>query len=316
MKLGEFYKKAVEAGIKKDPRGEEEVKKELERTKNEYDKLQEKEKQYFDTERLANPYSDTRILHGNPDIEIKTIMVGIDVEGPELLLADRMREKGKRVDLVLAHHPEGSAYARLAAVMPMQAGILYKYGVPINIAEALMDERASEIDRRILPVNHQRSVDIAKILDIPFMCLHTPSDNHVASYLQNLLEKEKPETVGEIVDILLEIPEYQRAAKDQVGPRVLIGSKNRKAGKIFVDMTGGTEGSKKIFQNIVNAGINTLVCMHLSEDHKKEAEKNHINVVIAGHISSDNLGMNLLLDSIAGDQLEIIEVSGFRRFQH
>ena len=39
--------------------------------------------------------------------------------------------------------------------------------------------------------------------------------------------------------------------------------------------------------------------MHISDEHKKEAEKHHINVVIAGHIASDNLGMNLLLDSVS-----------------
>ena len=34
--------------------------------------------------------------------------------------------------------------------------------------------------------------------------------------------------------------------------------------------------------------------MHISEEHRKEAEKSHLNVVVAGHISSDNLGLNLL----------------------
>jgi predicted ATPase len=38
--------------------------------------------------------------------------------------------------------------------------------------------------------------------------------------------------------------------------------------------------------------------MHLSEDHYKHAKGEHINVVIAGHIASDNLGLNLLLDEI------------------
>ncbi len=62
--------------------------------------------------------------------------------------------------------------------------------------------------------------------------------------------------------------------------------------------------------------MNTIVAMHLSEEHRKEAEKNHLNVVIAGHISSDNLGMNLLLDEVgksAGSPLTVHECSGFRR---
>jgi len=63
-------------------------------------------------------------------------------------------------------------------------------------------------------------------------------------------------------------------------------------------MTGGTEGSKDIFQSVALSGINTIVAMHLSEEHRKEAEKNHINVIIAGHIASDTVGLNLLLDRV------------------
>ncbi len=38
-------------------------------------------------------------------------------------------------------------------------------------------------------------------------------------------------------------------------------------------MTGGTEGAKDIFQSMALSGINTIVAMHLSEEHRKEAEK-------------------------------------------
>jgi hypothetical protein len=47
---------------------------------------------------------------------------------------------------------------------------------------------------------------------------------------------------------------------------------------------------------MAQAGIGTVIGMHMSEEHKKEAEAANINVVIAGHISSDSIGMNLFLD--------------------
>ncbi len=79
-------------------------------------------------------------------------------------------------------------------------------------------------------------------------------------------------------------------------------------------MTGGTEGSKKNFERLAISGVGTIVGMHMTRDHIKEAEKFNINVVIAGHIASDNLGVNLLLDNIMKDeQLEIIPCSGFLR---
>lgn len=316
MKLSEFYKKSISIGMKNDPRERDVVIKELERRKKDYEDLKHREKEVFDMENLENPYPDSRILYGKGDEEIKTILVGIDIEVSEVLLADTLRSKNTPIDLIVAHHPEGRAYANLYSVMHMQSDILSRFGVPINIAENLMEKRIKEVERRLMPVNHTRAVDAAKLLDIPFVCLHTPSDNMVTSYLQQLFNDKKPYNVDDIIDLLRDLPEYKDAEKNNAGPKILLGAKNRRAGKIFVDMTGGTGGSKEIFQSLSLSGVNTVVAMHLSEDHRKEAEKNHLNVVIAGHIASDNLGLNLLFDrTIENNQLKIYECSGFRRIE-
>jgi hypothetical protein len=97
---------------------------------------------------------------------------------------------------------------------------------------------------------------------------------------------------------------------------VVAGGEKNRAGRVLVDMTGGTEGSKEAFEKLSRTDVGTVVCMHLSEEHIKEAEKNHINAVIAGHISSDNLGINLVLDAIEKrGALDIVETSGFKRFK-
>jgi hypothetical protein len=53
--------------------------------------------------------------------------------------------------------------------------------------------------------------------------------------------------------------------------------------------------------------------MHISEKHRKKAQKAHINVVIAGHMASDSLGMNLFLDELEKKGIEIIPCSGLIR---
>lgn len=316
MLLRKIYETVVAKGMEKDPRGKEAVKKTLEKRVKTYENMKEDEKEFFDTESLANPYADTRILNGTGDEDIKTALVGIDMEMAEILLADRLSSKGQKIDLVIAHHPEGKAYANFYEVMHMQADILNKFGVPINVAESLLEDRIKEVERKLSPVNHTRAVDIAKLLNILFLCVHTPADNMVASYLQQVFDEKKPDTLEDMMKILKEIPEYREAAKNNAGPKILLGSKDRRAGKIFVDMTGGTEGAKDIFENLVNSGVNTIVVMHLSEDHRKEAEKHHMNAVLAGHISSDNLGMNLMFDEIQKtDSLEVLPCSGYRRFK-
>ena len=314
MKLSDFYKKAISTGMENDPRGKDIIFKELERKKKDYENLKPKEKETFDAESLENPYSDSRILNGTGDEKIKTALVGIDIEVGEVLLAETLKSKNIQVDLIMSHHPEGGAYANLYSVMYMQSDILNRFGVPINIAESLMEGRIKEVERRLMPANHTRAVDAAKLLDMPFICLHTPADNMVASHLQKLFDDKKPYTIDDVIELLKEIPEYREAEKNNAGPKLLLGAKNRKAGKVFVDMTGGTEGSKEIFQSLSLSGINTIVAMHLGEDHRKEAEKNHVNVVIAGHIASDNLGINLLLDRMTeSENIKILECSGFRR---
>ena len=316
MKFKSIYEFAVQKGIEKDPRTTKEITQLLAGEKKAFKKLKGADRMAFDKERLINPYADTRMLNGDPDKDIKTIMVGIDMEGPEILTADRLNERGESIDLVMAHHPEGAAWANFYDVMHLQPAVLHSFGIPLDIAKDLLKERINEVARSVAPANHLRSVDIARLLEMPFMCIHTPADNHVTSFLQNLFNKKRPEKLSQVVTMLKAIPEYLDGLKKGAGPRILIGEPAKKAGKIFVDMTGGTEGSKKAFGRLSQAGVGTIVCMHLSEEHFKNAKEEHINVVIAGHIASDTLGINLLLDSLEKEcAMRILPCSGFIRIK-
>lgn len=314
MTIRDIYNLAIKMGIEADPRGEEGVRKFLERKKTQFEGLSGNKKEEFDKESLANPYADTRILYGNPENEVKRILMGIDIETGEVLLADRLSQKGKKIDLLLGHHPHGAGLAALNEVMEMQADIMASFGVPVNIAEGILKERIAEVRRRISPKNHYQSVDVAKILEIPFICIHTPFDNLGYSYLNKLFEKEKPETVGEVLEILMSVPEFKIAARLKNGPSIFAGSENSRCGKVVVgEFTGGTEGSKEMYEKLAIAGVGTIVGMHVSEEHRKEAEKHHINLVIAGHMVSDSLGANLFLDELEKMGIEIITCSGMIR---
>jgi len=204
--------------------------------------------------------------------------------------------------------------AQFYEVMYMQADILQSMGIPINVAEGILSERIKEVSRRVMPVNHTRAQDAARELDIPLICVHTPSDNMVASSLQKLFDRKKPERLEEILEILLEIPEYRRAALEVSSPQMLVGQKENRAGRVFVDMTGGTEGSREVFSRLATTDVGTVVSMHYSDEHVKEAAKHHVNVVVAGHIPSDNMGLNLTLDRLTQkEDLSIRGCSGFVR---
>jgi putative NIF3 family GTP cyclohydrolase 1 type 2 len=312
MNVQQIYEFGVKMGIKADLRGEVKVKKYLDRDKAKYEKASKEEKEEFDKEKLVNPYSDSRVLNTNGATDIKKIMIGIDMEGTELMLANQMGD----IDLVIAHHPEGPALADLHSVMDLQAEVLAQYGVPINIAESVIRPRISEVSRGISPINHNRSVDIARALKMNFMCLHTPCDNLGANFLDKLLKKKKPEFVGDVLKMLKEIPEFKEATKLKAGPSLFAGNSENSCGKVVVtEFTGGTSGSKDIYEKMSQAGIGTVIGMHMGEEHRKEAERYHINVVIAGHMASDSLGLNLFLDELEKKGVKIVPMSGLIRIK-
>ena len=317
MRLERFYKRAVEVGIANDLRDEEEIRRILDDEQEKFKDLKEDDKRFYDPDRLSNPFADSRVLFGDLNASVKKVMIGIDIEVGEILLAHLLnKEKDARVDLILSHHPMGLAAAQLYDVMKLQAKLLAKYGVTISVAEQLMEKRIGEIERRLMPVNHAREVDVARILGIPLMCLHTPADNCVTNCLTKLFEKEKPAKLKDLLKLLKAIPEYERAAKLQVPAKIVSGAESNSCGKIYVDMTGGTEGSKDIFDKIAAGGVSTLVGMHFTEEHLASAKKANLNVVVAGHISSDVLGLNLLLDEIEKEErLEFVSVGGFERIR-
>jgi len=315
MKFKDFYNAVIETGIENDLRGKEEIQKLLAEEQGKFDKLDEKEREYFDRDRLFNPFSDTRILYGDAELEVEKAITGIDMEVGEVLLTYLLnKDLGRKIDLIIAHHPEGYALVRLFDVMKLQSDLMAAYGIALSVAEKLMEKRIGEVERRLMPINHNRTVDVARLLGLPMICIHTAADNCVTHYLTRLFEKEKPSRLKDILQLLKSIPEYQRSAALQLPPRIVSGSEDSRCGKIFVDMTGGTEGAKEVFEKYAAGGVSTLVGMHISEDHLENAKKANLNVVIAGHISSDTLGLNLLLDAVeTRGRLEFVCVSGFER---
>ena len=310
MTIQKIFDLALQMGKNSDLRGKARVSQLLKRENDKYEKLSGDKKKEFDKDKLSNPFSDTRIMIDKPNQIVKKVMVGIDITLAEFFLAKQMGD----IDLIIAHHPQGKGLADLSDVMESQIEVLHKYGVPINVAQNLVNERISEVARGVHAANHYKTIDSAQYLNIGFINVHTPADNLAAKYLFDLFNKKKCEYVDDVIKELKEIPEYQEAIKLGFGPKLFAGKESNFTGKIAVtEITGGTEGSKDIYEKMANAGIGTILAMHQSEEHRHNAQKAHINVVIAGHMSSDSLGMNLYIDELEKKGIQVVPVSGFMR---
>jgi len=115
MKLKDLYKMAVEIGIENDLRSKKDISRILKDENQNFNSLKDEEKEFYDKDRMFNPYADSRILYGDHDQEIKKVITGIDMEVGEILLAYQLNKELKgKIDLVIAHHPEGYALAQKA----------------------------------------------------------------------------------------------------------------------------------------------------------------------------------------------------------
>ena len=232
----------------------------------------------------------------------------------ELILADRLNERNANIDLVVTHHPNGYAYAKFYEVIGMQTDKNALNGVAVNVAEALTNKRIYAVEKSVSPSNHNRDSMAAKLLNLNYMCMHTVADNHVETFLTNLIKNKNPYKLSDILDLLNDLEEYKIAAKYNNPPKLFNGSEKNRAGKIVVDMTGGAAFDVAMIEALANSGVGTLVVMHLSDKHIDECKKYHINIVCAGHISSDSLGLNLLFKAIkekTKKEFEIIPASGY-----
>lgn len=133
--------------------------------------------------------------------------------------------------------------------------------------------------------------------------------------MQEYLAKKKLETVGELLDYINEIPEFEEAIKGKAGPNITSGGAKSRAGKVIVGFTGGTNPSKELYVEMAKAGVGTLVEMHVPEEALTEIKKLHMNVIDTGHMAADSIGANLFLDMIEKKGIKIIPCSGLIRIK-
>lgn len=318
MKLEKLFKRAVEIGMQADVRDKKYFDAYFKKQKEAGKKLTGWKKDCFDEERTWNPYTDSRIINGTGNEEVTTLMVGIDIETPEILLADRLREKGQKIDALLIHHPEGRALADLEKVMPLQVDILAAHGVPVNHSEAHLKPRMDRIWRSIHADNLFRTERAAELLGIPAFCCHTITDNLVWAFIEKTICKKDHEDLNSIIDALMQIPEYQYYAKKGNPPIIVNGSGSNRPGKIVAtEFTGGTNGPEQQLEAQSRAGVGTILSMHVTEKTLEAAKEHNVNMIQCSHMASDALGINLLLDKLEKEEkkLKTIEVSGFVRIK-
>lgn len=238
---------------------------------------------------------------------ITKVAFGVDIDTAEVMLANHLG-----CQCVITHHPQGKERVQMHQVMDNQVERMVKAGVPINKAEKALAKRKDSVERSMHVANYNRAVNSAELLNLGFMSIHSPADFIVEELVQAHLDKrlqDKPlATLQDVVDALMEIPEYQKSHSQ---PVIRIGKASSFAGKIFVAMAGGTSGGVDVYRAYFEAGVGTMVLMHAPEEVIEAVKEQNIgNIVIAGHMPSDSIGINQIIDAMEKSGVEVIRMSG------
>ncbi len=242
-----------------------------------------------------------------PGDDIKNVLAGIDMNTPELLVGKLMG-----YDCVVSHHPRNTDLQGMTNLFREQMYAMNAVGVPINEAQKLIEKTASKMEDSDHAFNHNRNASAAAVLEMPFICIHTPADIIVETAVQKRMDErfaDQPRTkLKEVMDALNEIDEYKKAL---FPPKIAVGSPESYAGKIHVVMSGVTGGGPEVYKAYFRAGVGTLILMHAGEeDIKAVSEQNVGNIIIAGHMPSDSYGMNRIFEAWEQRGVKVTRMSG------
>ena len=244
-----------------------------------------------------------------PGTGLKRALFGVDVEVGEILYA---RDAG--FDVVVAHHPvgDGGASVQFTEVIWRQVAQMMEEGIAEPVARAAVAERVSTVHRRRHLLNHNRVLDTARLIGLPLLNIHLPPDIVARRYVQDLVRRTKgaETTVAELLGVLGEVPEMKGSL---VKPEAWIGEPENRVGRTAVAMAGGTNGGYPVFRTYYDAGVNTILAMHIDEadfGRLRAEAREDCNFIVTGHMPSDSIGINRLIWALEDRGLECVRTSG------
>ncbi|MDI6905140.1 MAG: hypothetical protein QMD13_06610 [Candidatus Bathyarchaeia archaeon] len=225
---------------------------------------------------------------------IRKVLFGIDAGVPELLLAKQLG-----YDAVIAHHPQGgTAVINFHQVFKRHIQQMVVAGVPWEEAEKAVRKKLEQLEVEAHTRNYAHAVDVAKLLKMPYMNIHTPLDEVGRKIMSEQINRRigKNSTVQDVVSALKEMPEFKNAVTEI---KIRLGKAENPAGKVVVSHGAGTNGGYEIAKTYFKHGIKTVVYIHISSrDLEKLKSEGRGTLIVTGHIASDSVGINPLIHEL------------------
>ena len=243
-----------------------------------------------------------------PGETVSRVAVGIELGLPDLMLA-----KDLGYDGAITHHPHGSrAVLGIPEVATRHAMLMKRAGVPEETADRLAEEFAEQLAVTRHASNYDVLAGPAQLVGLPLIGLHTPLDEigrrRMQKRVDEVLEANPEAAVGDVVEGLYAFGEFRNAATKI---EVRHGSAEAPAGRTFVCHAAGTNGGFAIAKAYFEAGVDTLIYIHVSPDDLRQIRaETEGTLIVTGHIASDSLGINPFLDALRERGVESTNFGG------
>ena len=226
---------------------------------------------------------------------IKKVLFGLDAGVPELLLAKQLH-----FDAVIAHHPMGGTAGSLGfrSVFKRHIQQMMDAGIPRAEAEKAASRKLRQLEVEGHTSNYGQAVDVARLLKMPCMNVHTPLDEMGRRIMSEKIKGKitKDSKVRDVVNALNGLAEFKKALTKI---EIRLGKADDHAGKVVVSHGAGTNGGYEIARAYFEHGVGTVIFIHVipGDLEKLRAEKMG-NLVVTGHIASDSVGINPIIHAL------------------
>jgi putative NIF3 family GTP cyclohydrolase 1 type 2 len=241
--------------------------------------------------------------------DVRRVLFGVDISLAEIVWAQQ-----NGFDAVIAHHPLGDgARTGLMDVVHRQVDQMAAEGITRDVAERAVTARLEALHRRLHVANVNALVDGARLVGMPLCNVHLACDiitrNAITALLQGRAGADS--TVVDAIGWLHDgFPEY---GAGHSGPEAWAGTTSNRLGRWTVAIAGGTNGGYPVFHEYFQAGVNTIFAMHIDEGdlHQLRAAADPGNtLVITGHMTSDSIGINVVIRGLEERGIEVVRTGG------
>ncbi len=256
---------------------------------------------------MHHPPADSAIYVSGTDL--KKVMFGIDIGTAELMLAKQLG-----CDAVIAHHPAGgTAKLNFPEVLTRHVELMVEHGVPTPAARDAIQAMLTRSLLRSQTENFDHVPSVARLLEMPFLNVHLPLDEVGRRMMVEAIDThvealDHQPLVQDAIDALNGMPEFAQA---QTRIMVPVGAVDRPLGRIAIVHGAGTNGGYPVAKAYFDAGINTVLYIHVAPDEAQRLRADTSgNLIVSGHIVSDMVGINPFVAKLEEGGVEVIRMSG------